>query len=218
MISVLAYLQTKIQFEAFRFCQAKLGVWRSLQTLCSDSGPKPAVELTPQPRDLGRLVCEISALTTFRHPAQKQTSSPNLRIAQYIRDSSCGDWKAYFPQTAWNQSDRMRKVGRLSLFNRPICHSDPVLGASASATNCIDKTPRRRRIRKAVARALSFTTYATPVTIDDGPAKQIKRDRELIIACDVARSIDSPPVLAAFEVLCHEKHCSHRSPQIQRRN
>ena len=98
MISVLAYLQTKIQFEAFRFCQAKLGVWRSLQTLCSDSGPKPAVELTPQPRDLGRLVCEVSALTMFRHPAQKQTSSLNLRIAQYIRDSSCGDWKAYFPK------------------------------------------------------------------------------------------------------------------------
>ncbi len=142
----------------------------------------------------------------------------NLRIAQYIHGSSCGDWGVYSPPTAWNQSDRMRKVGRLSLFNRPICHSDPVLGASASATNCIDKTPRRRRIRKAVARALSFTTYATPVTIDDGPAKQVKRDRELIIACDVARSIDSPPVLAAFEVLCHEKHCSHRSPQIQRRN
>ena len=153
-----------------------------------------------------------------RLPIPAVNMDVNLRIAQYIHGSSCGDWGVYSPPTAWNQSDRMRKVGRLSLFNRPICHSDPVPGASALETNCIDKTPRRRRIRKAVARALSFTTYATPVTIDDGPAKQIKRDRELIIACDVARSIDSPPVLAAFEVLCHEKHCSHRSPQIQRRN
>ncbi|ANC50663.1 hypothetical protein CP97_14973 (plasmid) [Aurantiacibacter atlanticus] len=93
-----------------------------------------------------------------------------------------------------------------------------MLGASASATNCIDKTPRRRRIRKAVARALPVTTYATPLTFDDGPAKQVERDRELIVACDVARGVDSPPVLAAFEVLCHEETLVHRNSQIQRRN
>ena len=84
-----------------------------------------------------------------------------------------------------------------------------MLGASASATNCIDKTPRRGGIRKTVARALPAATYAAPMTFDDGPAKQVKRDRELIIACDVARGIDSPPVLAAFEVLCHDKDIAH---------
>ena len=57
-----------------------------------------------------------------------------------------------------------------------------------------------------------------PVTFDDGPAKQVERDRELIVACDVARGVDSPPVLAAFEVLCHEETLVHRNSQIQRRN
>ena len=79
-----------------------------------------------------------------------------------------------------------------------------MLGASASATNCIDKTPRRGGIRKTVARALPAATYAAPMTFDD-----VERDRELIVACDIARGIDSPPVLAAFEVLCHDKDIAH---------